>query len=571
MRGERQWHGRLLVAAASAVFVLLCTTSHAENGFVFEPAEASRGTPVDLTVKDPEFSPEAAGSVTVWLKLVEGRQCPENSIADDEFRGAWILNPGPPVDTAKRTFRLNLQRAKCGNRERPLPLGEYEVRVVTGAKPLKLAPAQSALSRRMRVLYGVQSVPEVTAIEPTVQFPDDRGFEFRILGRNFSTVPEDNRVYVEGRGTLDIQWVENDLPRRKPTRPFARVVSDREIRVWGVSAKEATDQTALRGKRRVQITVGDRDSEPTTVVISAVPSWGPRVAAAAGVLIIAVVVVWAVSCRVKTRGVATTACRVWDSLLIDPETQTYSLSKFQFYWWTGIAVFGYLYLIVARSLVQGIFDFPPIPGGLPGLVLISASTTVFAQGIAKARGTKGAGEIQPTISDFLATGGVVVPERAQFLIWTLVGGLGYLSLTLLRDVGAIEDLPKLPDGFLELMGVSSLGYLGGKFIRKPGPVIEEAGPDPVAGASKLLVKGRALSNAASIQVDGSPVIASLEVQPADKDPSTTEQDFYKAVRLPVDDPEKQKAWATGKHTLTFTNPDGQKAVREFPQPIAPPP
>src|SRR5207302_7513248 len=33
-------------------------------------------------------------------------------------------------------------------------------------------------------------------------------------------------------------------------------------------------------------------------------------------------------------------------------------------------------------------------------------------------------------------------------------------------------LPEIPQNFLYLMGVSSAGYLGGKLVRKPGPVIK---------------------------------------------------------------------------------------------------
>lgn len=39
-------------------------------------------------------------------------------------------------------------------------------------------------------------------------------------------------------------------------------------------------------------------------------------------------------------------------LFLEPETDTYSLSKFQFYVWTTAALFGYCYLVISRILVQ---------------------------------------------------------------------------------------------------------------------------------------------------------------------------------------------------------------------------
>jgi len=49
------------------------------------------------------------------------------------------------------------------------------------------------------------------------------------------------------------------------------------------------------------------------------------------------------------------------AIFLDKETDTYSLNKLQFYLWMAAAVFGYIYLSIARSLVQGNFEFADIP------------------------------------------------------------------------------------------------------------------------------------------------------------------------------------------------------------------
>jgi len=57
-------------------------------------------------------------------------------------------------------------------------------------------------------------------------------------------------------------------------------------------------------------------------------------------------------------------------------------------------------------------------------------------------------------------------------------------------------LPQVPESFIPLMGLSSLGYLAGKFARKPGPVIKQiVGPPPGADPrEKLYIMGENFSS-----------------------------------------------------------------------------
>src|SRR5207253_7529989 len=50
-------------------------------------------------------------------------------------------------------------------------------------------------------------------------------------------------------------------------------------------------------------------------------------------------------------------------------------------------------------------------------------------------------------------------------------GYVYLVIRMNPEMANIS-LPDVPQNFLYLMGVSSAGYLGGKLVRKPGPVIK---------------------------------------------------------------------------------------------------
>jgi len=118
---------------------------------------------------------------------------------------------------------------------------------------------------------------------------------------------------------------------------------------------------------------------------------------------------------------------------LDKDTNTYSLSKLQLLAWTAAAAFGYIYLMTANLLIQWKFALPDLPEGLPLMLGISAGTTVSAIGLNSHVGRKGSGPVSPSAADFITSGGIVAPERLQYLIWTLIGIGGFLSLLLAAD------------------------------------------------------------------------------------------------------------------------------------------
>ena len=85
--------------------------------------------------------------------------------------------------------------------------------------------------------------------------------------------------------------------------------------------------------------------------------------------------------------------------------------------------------------------------------------------------------------------------------------MAFIFLIVIRDPGQIQDLPKIPEGFLYLMGISSFGYLGGKLARKPGPIIDEILAEK--SSLKLTIKGRNLSKDAMFRIDSDDLTADL--------------------------------------------------------------
>jgi len=167
----------------------------------------------------------------------------------------------------------------------------------------------------------------------------------------------------------------------------------------------------------------------------------------------------------------------WRMLFLDPETNTYSLSKLQFYMWTVAALFTYAYLFISRVRVQ-FGPWPDIPSTLQGIIAVAGGTAVTSQIVTSAKGSKGSGEERPSFADFITSGGVVAADRLQMFLWTLFGVGAFLYAVWQLEPGTISDLPAVPERLLVLLGTSSACYLGCKMARKAGPVINEISIDP---------------------------------------------------------------------------------------------
>jgi hypothetical protein len=163
----------------------------------------------------------------------------------------------------------------------------------------------------------------------------------------------------------------------------------------------------------------------------------------------------------------------FEVLLLDPATNTYSLSRFQFLWWLGIVLFSYSYLFFARGwYVAQDWRFYDLAGSSYPL-LISLGTLVGATWTTKIVGQKGSGDDHPGLTDLVVHGGVVSLDRVQQLAISLIAGVMFAWIVW-RTAPTSAALPDVPEKILTLMGFSSAGYLGGKFARKPGPMVDHA-------------------------------------------------------------------------------------------------
>ncbi len=451
-------------------------------------------------------------------------------------------------------------------------LGQHRVvvRMKSGEKALPVTPTLPPGASLTVLHERGKSVPKITAVHPVLGYPDKKFYSFEVLGEGFSDNWRDDGLIFQSKGELPVCWKGDDTcwtatpACESESRVYGEVLNDRQLSFRCVPRK-------YQGIGALQVRVGQEISLPFSVTLSRVGRRWPGMIAMAFFLLLAAFIFWLARQGSAMHQIGDSRYGFFRTLLIDKETDTYSLSKLQLYLWTAAAVLSYLYLAVSRSLVQMNLDFAEIPANLPGILLISASTGFLAQGIQSAKGPKGAGGLKPSPSDLITTGGVVAPERFQFLVWTVLGILVFLSIVFLQDPGTIQGLPDVPMSFLQLMGISSFGYLGGKLARKTGPVIDEIMQDSAGGNLVLTLRGRGLSRDASFRIDGVDVPATA-IAGVDNKATITEKDDQ------VDDPNVGKIlvltlvpplanWQTppagAKRVLTIINPDGQTAAGTY--------
>jgi hypothetical protein len=445
--------------------------------------------------------------------------------------------------------------------------GRYLVFVTVDSKEL-LVPGD------LRVLSDELAKVKIDSISPVTVYPagTNNTYDFEISGENLGKAPGDNIVDVVGRGP-QIAGSPEDCKKYASNQAYDKMclsydpgMEGRKLEVTGFNAGNHG------GPVNIRLQVGNNVSDPKALTLSALPEWAVRALAILISVVFAVIVLAMVWKGIKLAKGGESGS-VLDWFFLDKQTNSYSLSKFQLIAWTAVAIFGYVYVLLCRTLIQWDFHFPPIPNGWPTLLGVSAATTVAAVGITANRGSKGAGPLEPSFADFISSGGMVTGDRFQFFAWTLVGFLGFLLLVVLADPSTLKELPDVPQGFLYLVGISAAGYIGGKVVRLPGPVIQQllVSATPLRDSQgkeqpvelTIHLKGENLSTDAAIKIDSVQLRPKDEFEIVEVKPQNTPADpsFRAEVNVCLKNAAK---YVQGEYELTFTNKDGQMAVTKFP-------
>ena len=343
-----------------------------------------------------------------------------------------------------------------------LPLGEHHVTAVIAGR-LYDNGAHFELTRPEPLR------PVLLSVSPETINAGGSGFDLVITGSGFLDKPAaDNVVWLDGTAQ-PVVWT--GCPAAATETPRLKSLPHGEVQAAGTRIV-LCNLPPLQGLRTsLSVHQGAVASKALPLFQSAMTKrsvvlWSVGVNLA-GLLVILFFSLFVP--RVRIAGHTYGTLRV---LFLDPKTNTYSLSNYQFYVWTSAAIFTYAYFAISKVFVQGM-ALPDVPSTLPALVGFGAGTAVAARLLTSFHGSKGGGQEAPGLGDFITSGGVAAPDRVQMFLWTNLGATAFCLTTLRAAPWTIEGLPHLGGGLLSLMGLSAATYLGGKYARKPGPVLQE--------------------------------------------------------------------------------------------------
>jgi hypothetical protein len=407
----------------------------------------------------------------------------------------------------------------------------------------------------------------VSSVRPVSSYPNPAHgdkYDFEIAGTNFATDLASNHVEING---LPLNLKYDDACGKDYKDPCIRAEESSLTRKLIV---EGYEPPGFSHPLEVAVRVGNGDNVAKAadpLIFSSISKTRLQIYAVGAFLALVGILFLLVRTGIKLRKVSDESFNSVRAFLIDKDTNSYSLSKFQLTLFTLVTVFGYIYVFVCHLFVQWKFELPPVPDGLPSMMAVSVGTSVVAAGIGARIGGKGAGAESPSLSDFITSGGVVLPERFQFFLWTIVSSMGVLVLILASDPVTVTQLPKLPDGMLYLMGLSSAGYLGGKLVRGPGPNIKSIDADrlPAQGAQPavpgftalvITLTGDNLSPSATYQLDDEKIPAD-QVTILAKTDDVQQPQFCSMLKVQLKDVAER--YFEGPHVLRIVNPDAQGA------------
>ena len=496
----------------------------AENGFEVIPKWVRPGSRV--TVK---LGPEVNTTKKMFLRL-SGRGAVKDFLLNiDQIHRRVVEVEIPPT-------------LRAGNYETSLVDEDGTDLGIYGSR-LKIAISDKA-----------EDKPVITKIVPVASYPRRDRYDFDIIGENFGDDVRGVKILIN-----DTAFTFDNTLQGQGSETSAKDCGEGvSCLAWGWK-KLSIRGLSLKGRQitrpmAASVAVDGMESEKKKIILSPVDRALPGILAFAvlGVLTLLVYLMYrreASLHQVDGKSYLTLEC-----LFIDPKTNTYSLSQLQLILWSAAAVVAYTYLAASRALVQWDWRLCEIPENMPMLLGISAGTTVLSLGATSFRGSKGAGPLHPEWGDFLSSGGVFAPERLQFFLWTIIGVFSFISATLAQDPASVTDLPRIPDSFIPLMGISSVGYLAGKVTRKPGPNISRViRTSNAATATTVRILGEHLSPRAQVTLNGT----LLQTEEVEVGPSMHADAEFVTELLVT--PRYIPLAASESIVVKIVNPDGQSA------------
>ncbi len=231
-------------------------------------------------------------------------------------------------------------------------------------------------------------------------------------------------------------------------------------------------------------------------------------------------------------------------ILIDKETNTYSLSRFQAFVWTVVLTGSYFYIAIAFGILLQNGKIPDFNPSLIGLMSISYSALITTNFLSRKKTKNEISHHPPQLKDLFMENGIINITRFQLLVFTVVAVIIYLYNLALCNV--LNGLPDIPPTLHGLLISSQTGYIGGKILGDKFSV-NRITPFEISSTEKnssLVILGSGFVNGMKIMIEDS------ENDPVDLVFSSS---TYLTCDLPIDG-------IIGKRNLIFIPPTGSSQV-----------
>jgi hypothetical protein len=334
----------------------------------------------------------------------------------------------------------------------PLPAGEkviIKLLHVSGEDIHELASTD-----RFKVPDRMATADKQPLINSLTPEAGKRGDTIKIMGHNFGNDIDDIQImFYPSEKAAEGTRLKEVFPRRKPfyiSTPAAD--SLQELRFNIPISRDLLQSNFYKKTLLVRVVVAGRPSNYIKFVVLT-DKWKIWIASLS---LFVLLILYLMLAYVMKR------LNFLDSLLIDKDTNTYSLSKFQAIVWTVILLGSYFYIAISNGLLLGNGTIPDFNPSLIGLLSISYGGMIGATGLGSKKPKNEVVRNPPHLSNLFSSGGSIDIPRLQLFGFTIVGAIIYVYN--LINANPLDGLPEIPTTFLGLMGVSQSGYLGGKVI-----------------------------------------------------------------------------------------------------------
>lgn len=212
------------------------------------------------------------------------------------------------------------------------------------------------------------------------------------------------------------------------------------------------NENFIRRNLKIRINVNGRNSHFATITLLP-ENWNVKI------------LLFTLFTTLATLGLVSLILGRWNiipNILLDVETNTYSLSRFQAFAWTIVLLGSYFYIAICTGLVLRDGIIPDFNPSLIGLMSISYTGLISSHFLGKKNPKNEITDQPPELSNLFSSGGIVDISRLQLLFFTLVAIAVYIyNLAIDNTLNGLPDIPPTLHG---LLLTSQGSYIGGKLF-----------------------------------------------------------------------------------------------------------